>query len=150
MITPFENLSSKDQAILLDAPLWVAMWIGLADNHFDKNEQIKAVKTLSVKTFSETPDVAALYQKIENPAERLLRLLDTLPSDAEGKKNVVKGKLNEVAASLKNCDEMFATSLYLSFRNVGVHVANASGGLLGLGNISEEEKVALTLDFMKP
>lgn len=150
MITPFENLSGKDQAILLDAPLWVAMWVGLADNHFDQNEQIKAVKTLAIKTFSETPDVALLYQKIENPSERLLQLLDTLPADADGKKSIVRDKLIEVTAALKNCDEIYANELYLSFRNVGVHVANASGGMLGLGSIDEEEKVALSLDFMKP
>lgn len=150
MITPFENLSENEKSMLVDAPIWVAMWVGLADNDFDQSEQIKAVKTLNIKTFSETPDIAVVYQQIENPADRLLQLMDTLPGDNDAKKEFIQQKLEAIGAVLKSMDYAYASALFKSFRNVGVHVANSTGGMLGMGAVAEEEKVALALSFMKP
>jgi len=150
MMSPFENLSEQEKSMLVDAPLWVAMWVGLADNDFDQNEQIKAVKTLSIKTFSEAPDIAVVYQKIENPADRLLQLFDALPHENDAKKEFIQQQLEAVGAILKSLEPAFASALFKSFRNVGVHVANSSGGLMGMGNMAEDEKMALALSFMKP
>jgi tellurite resistance protein len=150
MISFFNDLSAKDQAILADAPILVAIWVGISDNHFDQNEQLKAVQTLNVKSFSESPDIAAVYNSIENPTQALTSVLDTLPKEVEAIKMEVKERLQSVKEVLSKLEPVFANDLYKSFRSVGVHVANASGGMLGLGSMSEDEKIALQLDFMKP
>jgi Icc-related predicted phosphoesterase len=150
MIKHFNDLAPKEQEILLDAPLWVAIWVGISDNHFDKKEQAKALETLGVKSFSESPDVAILYQQIQHPGDRLTTLLDTLPASPDAIKEAVKNQLLEVKAVLGKCDPPFAMELFKSFRSVGVHVANASGGMLGIGSMSEEERTAMQLEFLKP
>jgi hypothetical protein len=150
MISLFQDLSEKDQSILTDAPLLVAIWVGIADNHFDKNEQVKAVKTLSIKSFSESPDIAVVYQGITDPASRLTSIINSMPSDVESMKIAVKNRLLEVKEVLQKMENAYALQLFRSFRNVGVHVANASGGMLGLGSMAADEKIALELDFLKP
>lgn len=150
MITPFENLSDTHQAILKDAPFWVTMWVGLADGHFTQKEQIKAIQTLEIKAFSESHDVSVLYQEIKNPASRMADLLNELSGDVEADQVFVKEKLLEVKTVLEDIDKSFAHALFRSLKNVGVYVALASGGIFGYDNISRSEKVAYSLDFVKP
>lgn len=150
MITPFENLSDKHQAILKDAPFWVTMWVGLADGHFNKKEQIAAIQTIEIKAFSESPDVSVLYQKVQNPGNRLAELMMTLSGDIESDKALVKEHLLILKSTLENIDKSFAQALFRSLKNVGVYVALASGGIFGYDNVSRSEKVAYLLEFVKP
>ena len=150
MINTFHDFSASDKALLQDAPLWVAIWVGIADNHYDQEEQIKTLRTLAVKTFSETPDIAEIYQSIENPDSRLMALLNALPQDMDQKRTMIQKHLEDVKKVFDKCEPVFAQLLFKSFRSVGVHVANASGGMLGMGAVDKEEKAALELSFMKP
>lgn len=150
MITPFENLPDKSKAILKDAPFWVSMWVGLADGHFDQKEQVKAIQTLEIKSFSESPDVSVLYKEINDPASRLTELLNALSGDYEADRDLVKNKLIEVKSVLDSIDSSFANALYRSLKNVGVYVSLASGGVFGYDNVSKSERAAYSLDFIKP
>jgi len=151
MISPIKNLAERDRKILIDMPLLVSMWVGVSDNHFDASEQERAVKTIKTKTFSEEPEIADLYKMIENPESRLAELMDILPLDLEEQKEAIKAKLEEGKAVMQKLDEYTSNHLFLSLKNVAVHVANATGGFAGMGNIEAEEKEAIRyLDFLKP
>jgi tellurite resistance protein len=150
MLTQFEKLTESDRKIIIQTPIWVAIWVGMADNHFDKKEMAKAVQVMKIKTFSEKPEIAEIYKQIQNPEEELLKIVDSLPQSVSQSQEMVKKELMNIKNILETTDKDFAINFYNSLKNLAVHIANASGGMLSVGSISEEEKEAINLEFLKP
>jgi tellurite resistance protein len=150
MLTQFEKFNDSDRKAIIQTPIWIAIWVGMADNHFDKKEMAKAVQVMKIKTFSEKPEIAEIYKQIQNPEEELLKIVDALPAAQSQAKDIVKDKLINTKNILQSADKDFAINFYNSLRNLAVHIANASGGMLSVGAISDDEKDAIKLDFFKP
>lgn len=149
-IIQFNSLTENERNTLLSAPAWVSYLIGGADNNFDAKEIGQAQHVVRYRTTVGDPflfeyfsivnetfptQLADLIEKYENlsASERTQILTEEL------------SKLNEILAKI---DSLYARALVKSLRSFAKEIAEASGGFLGLLDISYEEKHLLGLEMI--
>jgi hypothetical protein len=146
-IVHFNNLNEEQKNVLIQAPAFVSYLIGGADNNFDEKEMEIAKYTVNLRKTVGEPLLFDYYMWV---AESFNIELDTLVSkyehlqaDARTKILVEEiEKLNEVLALV---DGLYAKALLKSWKSLAREVAGASGGFLGMLNVSYEEEHLLDL-----
>lgn len=150
MLYQLSQLNSEERELIYDAPVWVSIYVALADNRINKDERRKIVETVHTKTFSEKNDLSELYKELElNIDERIQQAIEQIPVYQEDKEPFVREKLVAVNAALHKLDKVFARQLYKSLKDFAVIVAQASGGVLGVNRINETEKGLMNLDMIQ-
>ncbi len=149
MLYQLENLNSKEKDLVLNAPALVTVLISGADNQIDENEKAKAYKVVSVRAFSEKPDLKDIYGEISLDFDQQLdQIINTLPSDKVEREKIVVGLLSDLSAILAKLDHKFAKNFKASLVSFAHRVANASGGLWGVNSVSDSEKEWLDLPMI--
>ena len=140
-----EILSNEELRTLQLAPFWVFSSIAGADGKIDEKEKKAFSKELKDSSLYKNPLTKAILTTLNNEMDTLLTDLSSDPRNIEeGIRSVreIAEKADEKGAVLF-CEDLFA---------LGIRIADASGGFLGLGDkISEDEwkileKVASWLD----
>lgn len=144
----FNNLPESERSALLAAPASVTILIAGADRKIDDKEKNWASKVVNYRTFTSDPMLNPYYTLVK---ERFLSDLDNCLSrwTAETGVAMMKSDLAELAPILKKLDAEFADHLKASWRSLAKEVAEASGGFLGIGSISSEEKILIELDMIE-
>lgn len=146
----FEKLTKEDLQLLLDAPAFITILIGSADGNLDEDEIWAGSKVAHIKKFTEDRILQAYYTQVaEAFDERILKLIAVLPKDAETRNTEISEKLSNLNEIYKNLDRNFVEELNKSFRSLASEVAKASGGILGFGSESYEEKQWVELKMIK-
>lgn len=150
MLSRISQLKEDEQALVKKAPVLVGLLIAAADHHIEPEEIERIAQTVHTKTFSEKNDVSDLYEEISDEVENLVaQTVKSLPSDAEERVAQLSAQIEALNPIMRKLDTTFALQLYKSLRSMAVNVANASGGILRMGNISYSEKDFLHLNMLE-
>jgi predicted nucleotidyltransferase len=106
---------------------------------------------VKVKTYSEKSEVQEIYKILaEKDMEKTLQnMFANLPMDWEERREVLNDHLVSLNKILPKLDHIYAVQYYNSLKSVGVSVANASGGVFGIGAIGESEAEVLGLPMIE-
>jgi hypothetical protein len=151
MLFELRKLDSEEESVMLHAPIWTALLIGFADGELHESELDKLKEIIHVKTFSELNDVRKLYQeleKYEESADILGRELEVLPTNPEARINYLVGGLTQLNDVLPKLSEQYQRQYVNSLREIAAAVANADGGFLGFGSVSQAESKFIHLPMI--
>ena len=150
MINQLHSLNEDEKKTILDAPLLVAILIAGADKNIDRAEKEKTMSLIHTKTFSEHHALAHnIYMELnENAEERWNNVALGLSANPKYRTPEIEDRLRELNKILPKLNTGFALEYYNSLKDFAVYVANASGGILGIGRISDKEKALLGLDMI--
>ncbi len=94
MLYQLSQLNTEERELIYDAPVWVSIYVALADNRIKKEERKKIVETVHTKTFSEKNDLSEMYKELEvNIESRIQIAIDQIPVFQEDKEPFVREKL---------------------------------------------------------
>ena len=128
----------------------VAILIAGADKNIDTAEKEKTMTLIHTKTFSEHHELADnIYKALdENAEERWNNVALGLSSNPKFRTPEIQDRLAELNSILPKLSLGFAIEYYNSLKDFAVYVANASGGIFGIGSISDKEKELLDLKMI--
>jgi len=150
MLYQLSKLTDNEREIVMNAPVWVSVYVALADYRITKEERKKIVQTVHTKTFSEKNDLSELYKVLDiNIEQRLATAISSIPVFQEDKEPFVRQKLVEFNDVLQKLPIVFARQLHKSLKDFALYAAQASGGILGVNRISETEKGLMQLDMIQ-
>ena len=148
MLYQLRHLSDKERQTIKDAPIWVSLFIASANGHID-NKELKRIKdVIHVKSYSLKNDVHLLYEELDDASKidaLISEVIGSLPEDPEERVQNLYDRISQLNPILPKLDNTYARQYYKSLREIGVSVANASGGVLGVGKVGEEEHNLLEL-----
>tara|TARA_B110000495_G_C22993212_1_gene585177 strand:+ start:439 stop:888 length:450 start_codon:yes stop_codon:yes gene_type:complete len=146
----FEKLAQEDLQLLLDAPALITILIGSADGHLDEDEIKGGYSTAHIKENTEERILKSYYHQVsESFDERIKFFIASLPTEAKARNEEISAKLNGLNKVYESLDQNFVEQLNKSFRSFAHQVAKASGGILGFGSESYEEKQWVDLSMIK-
>ena len=150
MINQLHSLNEDEKKTILDAPLLVAILIAGADKNIDSAEKERTMKLIHTKTFSEHHEIADnIYKALDqNAEERWNNVALGLSANPKFRTPEIQDRLKELNDILPKLNFGFALEYYESLKDFAVYVANASGGIFGIGSISDKEKVFIHLDMI--
>jgi hypothetical protein len=150
MLYQLRKLSNSEQEIMLKAPIWVSLLVACADQHLDESELKTAKKLIHVKTFSEASDVRNLYREIELSIDQTVdEECAALPFDPVERIGYLQNKIEQLNALFPKLEHTYALQFYKSLKDLALHIAKAEGGVLGIGNINNEEYPFLKLPMLQ-
>ncbi len=139
MLKGFHKLSPEEIDLLKIAPVMVCLLVAGADSKFDKRELHRAVRLANSKLKGGT-GIGAFYQEIAGQFETNLKgYLALMPADTETRNKVIVAKIEKLNSILPLLDHDFALEYYNSLKDFALTVAEAAGGVFGLGAINKEE-----------
>lgn len=144
MIPIFENLNKKEIDLLLNAPVMVTILVAGADNFIDTDEQEGAIKMTKYRQFTEDKILhdyySEVYKNFEKNLKKFVEYINSFPSDAKDRNPYISNELSKLNELMPKLDKKFAYCFYESLKSFAKHIAESSGGILGYGSISSEEK----------
>ena len=152
MIPQFEVLNDDEKALMYEAIPLITILIAAADGNIEEKELKWADKIASIRSFSAHDTLKEYYEIVDrNFVKKVRQLINTLPEDNDKRLKTISHKLsdlNKVFPKIKDIN--FSFRLYKSFLTFAEQVAKASGGFLGMGSISVEEKNYIGLSMINP
>jgi len=146
----FENLPKEDLQLLIDAPMLITILIGSADGQLDEEEKEWGDKLTHVRETTEERILRDYYEKAsENFEERMNETIASLSKDIEERNQEVSKKLSRLNEIYTHIDMDFVAELNKSLRTFAHSIAQASGGILGFGSESYDEKQWVDLSMIK-
>ncbi|MEM6631683.1 MAG: hypothetical protein AAF694_18545 [Bacteroidota bacterium] len=141
------NLTEAERAALVAAPACITVLIAGADKKIDKSEKTWASKVVTYRTFTSDPMLNAYYTLVKDSfQDNLSHFLDKwTPEEGE---TTLSQTLSSLSPILSSMDVEFSQHLKASWRSLAKEVAEASGGFLGIGSVSAEEKRLIELDML--
>ena len=151
MIQQFQNLSTEEIEKMINAIPLITVLIAGADGNIDKEEKEWGAKITKIRTYSNPDVLHDFYTQVgRNFKGRLDSFIDTLPKDTNSRNLKISDELSSLNDIFPKLEIHFAAELYNSFTSFAKHVAKASGGFLGFGSISKEEKKFIGLPMLTP
>ncbi len=146
----YENLPKEELQLLLDAPVLITLLIGSADGHLDEDEIKGGHNSVSIKEHTEERVLQDYYHQVaESFDTRIQEFIQELPTDAKKRNELISKKLAGLNKVYKSLDQNFVEELNKSLRSLAHQVAESSGGILGFGSESYEEKQWVDLSMIK-
>lgn len=152
MLYQLRNLNDAEKQTVKQAPIWVAILIADADGTISPQEMKRIKEVIHIKTYSEHNDVHFLYEEIDNEEKIdavVEETLSELPESGEERKNALESKLEGLNKIFPKLEQAYARQYYNSIKDIAVAVANAGGGVLGVGKISPDEISRLKLSMIE-
>ena len=144
----FDALSDLEVQQLAQAPAQIAVLIAGADDNIDKSETGWATKLVNYRTFTSDPRLHEYYELVSAAFEPVLNSLveSWQPESTEKELSAALDGLNTVLGKL---DADYADLLKDSWRSLAKEVAQASGGIFGMGSVGREEAKLIDLPMIK-
>ena len=148
---PLRNLNEteKDSLKTCTNSRWFVDW-HLSTERCQKKSLARIEGIIKTKTFSEDNDVHYLYVDLvkDDLSGKISTIFDTLGNTAEERVNAATAALKGLNSILPKLNPTYALQFRDSLHDIAVEVAKASGGIFGMGSISEEEKELLNLPMI--
>ncbi len=147
---PLRDLNETEKQVVNNAPIIVGILIGCADGEMSQDEMDRIEEVIKTKTFSEKNDVHYLYDDIASNdlTGTIANIFDGLGNSAQDKATSAIAQLTELNSILPKLNPTYAIQYRDSLLDLAVAVAKASGGVFGIGTISEEEKDLIDLPMI--
>ena len=155
MLFQLRNLSEREYKLVMDAPILVGILIGSADGILSEKEVSRLREIIQTKVYSEKNDVHLLYKKLaEGDLNDNITSLAAQTAEfptIELKEEFMISQLSRLNKILPKLNHAYAVQYRKTLKDIAVAIANASGGILGIGRVSYEEGELLDLKFiLKP
>lgn len=148
MISEFKNLNQQEKNLMLLTPALVTLLIAGAEGKIDKKETDWGTKIAHFRA-NEHNMLQSYYQEVDkNFNEALHDLIDGMPEDADERNEKINQELSKLNDIYKKLDKDYAKEFHKSLLRLSKQVAQSSGGFLGFGSISAEEKRHLNLEVI--
>jgi hypothetical protein len=147
---PLRNLNDTEKLSMLNAPIQVGILIGCADGKLSEKELARIEQVIKTKTFSEHNDVHYLYVDLakNDLSGTINKIFNELGATAEERVAGATMALKTLNSILPKLNPTYALQFRDSLHDIAVEVAKASGGIFGMGSISEEEHDLLELPMI--
>jgi hypothetical protein len=149
----FKGLSEEEYKVLVDAPVKISVLIAGADSIIDEKEVNWAEKVTEFRTQTEDVELREYYRDVnEGFSEKLFSEIERLKQlgDSVKERNFkLSEELMLVNELWEKINKDLAIKLYNSFKTLAIHIARSSGGVIGFGAISPEEKLWIDLKMIK-
>lgn len=142
----FKALTAEETEQLLLAPATVTLLVAGVDEKIDRKEEAWASKLVNYRTVTAEVELQPYYEAV---ATRFDADLDKLTQDwTPGDTESLISKLEALTPIVEKLDDKLAKILKQSWRTLAEQVAKASGGLIGFGSISDEERAVINLSML--
>lgn len=142
----FKALTAEETEQLLLAPATVTLLVARVDEKIDRKEEAWASKLVNYRTVTAEAELQPYYEAV---ATRFDADLDKLTQDwTPGDTESLISKLEALTPIVEKLDDKLAKILKQSWRTLAEQVAKASGGLIGFGSISDEERAVINLSML--
>lgn len=151
MIAPFKKLNPDEVKLMKEAPALVTILIAGADENIEKKETDWATKVTQYrKATSKIASLKDYYTVIGKDFQATLsHLLETLPSNARERNNMISDELARLNSILPKLSKEFAMHFYHDLKSLAESIAKSAGGMMGIGSISREEEKWVQLDMIR-
>ena len=151
MIQHFQELKTNEIEKMVDSITYITILIAGADGKIDKEEKEWSQKIAKIRTYSNPDVLHDFYVQVgRNFSTKLNQLIDDLPTGTDYRNQMIAEKLSELNDVFPKLEIHYAATLYQSLVSFAKHVAKASGGFLGIGSISKDEKKWIDLPMITP
>ncbi len=149
MLYQLRNLSEKEQNVVINAPVWVTLLIACADNDLNRDEIKKAANVIHVRSLTEDSEIRNLYKEISEEFEHLVQIeINNLPLLGEDRITQLSDNLSQLNDIYPKLESTYATQFHKSLLKLASLVAQADGGLFGIGSISYKEAQYIKLPMI--
>lgn len=149
MLYHISKLHRDEQELVKKAPLLISILVAGADGEIESEELQNAVRLVHTKSFSEASDIRHLYKEIDQNVEAaLLQMIKGLPQDPAEREKRISEELSGLNQIFSKLDPQVAQDFYNSLRNFAVHVAQSTGGVLGMMKMHHHEKEVIKLPML--
>jgi hypothetical protein len=150
MIPEFDKLSATEMELMLKAPILACILIAGADGNIDEKEIRGAIELARKKQTRSKANLLEFYQYVgEDFEDKLKILIQSYPAKPNQRNPVIVEELSILNTILPKMDKAFAVAFYNSIKETAQKTAEASGGMLGMNKIGEEESKYLGLPMIK-
>ena len=151
MSPTISSLKDDEKSLLTRAPILVCLLIAGADRRIDRKEVVGFLYQIYDLSSGYTSAVSDFYSEILNSIEkRLFEEYDSLPDDLEERSGQIVKALTGLNDILPKLNKNFSASYYKSLKDTALKIAKSSGGVMGVGSISDEEKKYVDLPMINP
>ena len=151
-IPQFNHLAEEEVQLLLDAPAIITLLIGTADGNMDDKEIAAGLSSVIVRKESNDALLQPYYEAVDKNYDQ--RLFDFSNQYKDKGTEQRTQELSDVLAGLNDIlikvDPLFVTVLIKSLKSFAKEIAQASGGMAGIGlmSISNEEEHLISLPMI--
>lgn len=151
MLYQLRNLKESEKQEFFKGPYMVALLIGGADGELTDKEINRVDEVIHVKTYSEHNDLEDFYKILDaqDAAAEMNGILGNMSTTWEERRAEITSRLSALGGALKKLDKAYAVQYYNSLKDIAVQIANASGGVFGVGQINETEHEVLNLSMIE-
>ncbi len=136
--------------MMFDAIPYITLLIAGADGNIKTDETAWGEKITGIRSYSHDALLMPYYKKVgENYAERMKELLAALPFDTAERESAISAQLARLNDILPKLDYFYASLFYESLKSFARHVAESSGGFLGMMSISKSERRLIDLPMIE-
>lgn len=130
MISQFEKLTTREQELLLKAPVLMSVLASCFKGEVNKKQKADAIKLAHIKTFSAIPLLRPYYQEAEkNFREDFESIAQAYYPFDEEKRNELKKEIENVKHILEKIGPSYAGPLNRSLERYAEHVKKSAQGI---------------------
>lgn len=149
MLYHISKLHRDEQELIKKAPLLVSILVAGADGEIEADEIQNVAKLIHTKSFSEVSDIRHLYNEIDHDVEATFNaIIKGLPTDSEERELRVSEELAGLNPIMPTTDAQVAHDFYNSLKKFALHMAQSSGGVLGMLRVNHHEKEIIKLPML--
>ncbi len=145
-IEAFSSLDAQEVEQLLEAPAVVTLLIAGSDEKVDKKEKDWASKLVNYRSVTAEVELQPYYEALGDRFESDLTSL--MDGWQVGDLETLRDKLSALSPILEKLEGEFVLKLKQSWRTLAEQVAKASGGIIGFGSVSPEEREVIDLSML--
>lgn len=151
-ITLLKSLTDEEVDTIISLPVYILFLIGGADNYIDKREIEWAEFVVKYRSKQYKSSIYQIYLLV---SEVFKEKFDSLSIVLMREKNLklrnqyIINKIKEANPVLKKIDHDLSQEFISSLKSYAKGIAESSGGILGFGAISDEEKKYIELSMLE-
>ena len=149
MIPEFKQLSQEESQLLINTPALVTVLIAAADSKIEESETAWAKKVVSYRQTIGEKDLFEYYEAVDEDFEAQVNALSTDGKGTQERIASITASLEGLNTVLPKLDAEYAQKLVESWRSLAQQIAKSTGGFLGFGSISAQEKQLMDLSMIK-
>jgi len=151
MIEKVSSISQSEKEILYNALPLITILVAGADGKIDQEESAWGKKLTNIRGYDVGGKFNDFYTNAaETYEEKFDEYMRSLPSNVKERSEVIGEKLSKVNPILARIEPSIGGPFYKSLVSFAEHIAKSSGGILGFGSVSKEEKKVMSLSMLTP
>lgn len=149
MVAELRRLSSEELDLVYKAPFLVSLLIAGADDEIDRKEIKEAIRFAEESIREVGSSMALLFAEIAQDFEDKLKvLIQHYPYESAQRNPLLVSELSRLNTLWKKMDKKFASEFYSILIKIAEHIAESSGGVLGIRSVGSEEARYIRLSMI--